>query len=73
MPDKPEASRKPYRAPALRMLDADTAKAALETTAVPGDVGAIAMLNSMAIQRQNEEGSPQNPRCMPSKSQFGSP
>jgi hypothetical protein len=38
MPDKPEASRKAYRAPALRMLDADTAKAVLETTAVPGDV-----------------------------------
>ena len=47
MPDKPEASRKPYRAPALRMLDADTAKVALETAAVPGDVGARAMLNSI--------------------------
>jgi len=47
MPDKPEAPRKTYRAPALRMLDADTAKAALETTAVPGDVGARAMLNSI--------------------------
>jgi hypothetical protein len=48
MPDKPEASRKAYRAPALTMLDADTAKAALETTAIHGDVGARAMLNAIS-------------------------
>jgi hypothetical protein len=46
MPDKPEASRKPYRAPTARLLDAETAKAALETMAVPGDVAGRAMLNS---------------------------
>jgi len=32
-------------------LDADTAKAALETTAVPGDVGARAMLNSIGSSK----------------------
>jgi hypothetical protein len=47
-PDKPEAAKKPYRAPSVRMLDAHTAKATLETTAVPGDVGARAMLNSIS-------------------------
>ena len=55
IPDKPEASRKPYRAPALRMLDADTAKA-LETTAVPGDVGAIATLNSIRNSKTKRGG-----------------
>ena len=47
MPPKPKAARKPYRAPSFRMVDANTAKAALETKAVPEDVGARAMLNSM--------------------------
>ena len=40
MPHKPKAAKKPYRAPSFRRLDANTAKAALETKAVPGDVGA---------------------------------
>jgi hypothetical protein len=47
MPPKPKAARKPYRAPSFRMVDANTANAALETKAVPEDVGARAMLNSM--------------------------
>jgi len=47
MPPKPKAARKPYRAPSFRMVDANTAKAALETKAVPEDVGARAMLNSI--------------------------
>ena len=45
MPHKPKAAKKPYGAPSFRKLDADTAKAALETSAVPEDVGARPMLN----------------------------
>jgi len=48
MPHKPKAAKKPYIAPSFRRLDASTAKAALETKAVPGDVGARAMLNSIS-------------------------
>jgi hypothetical protein len=48
MPGKPEATRKTYRAPSVRMLDTNTAKATLEAKAVPGDVGARAMLNSIS-------------------------
>ena len=48
MLDKPGASRKPYRAPTARLLDADTAKAVLETMVVPGDAGARALLNSVS-------------------------
>jgi hypothetical protein len=48
MPHKPKAARKPYGAPSFRSLDANTAKAALETEALPGDVGARAMLNSIS-------------------------
>jgi hypothetical protein len=47
-PDKPEAAKKPYRAPSVRMLDANAAKATLETKALSGDVGARAMLNSIS-------------------------
>jgi hypothetical protein len=35
MPHKPKATRKPYGAPSFRIVDANTAKAALETKAVP--------------------------------------
>jgi hypothetical protein len=48
MPHKPKATRKPYGAPSFRIVDANTAKAALETKAVPEDVGARAMLNSIS-------------------------
>jgi len=48
MPPKPKAAKKPYRAPSFRMLDANTTKATLETKAVPGDVGARAILNSIS-------------------------
>jgi hypothetical protein len=48
MPPKPKAARKHYRAPSFRMVDANTAKATLETKAVPEDVGARAMLNSIS-------------------------
>ena len=48
MPHKPKAAKKPYIAPSFRRLDAITAKAALQTKAVPGDVGARAMLNSIS-------------------------
>jgi hypothetical protein len=51
MPPKPKAARKSYRAPSFRMVDANTAKAALETKAVPKDVGARAMLNSISNSR----------------------
>ena len=47
-PDKPEAAKKPYRAPSVRMLDANTARATLETKAAPGDVAAREMLNSIS-------------------------
>jgi hypothetical protein len=47
MPHKPKATKKPYRAPSFRRLDANTAKVALETTAAPKDEGARAMLNSI--------------------------
>jgi hypothetical protein len=47
-PDKPEAAKKPYRAPSVRMVDANTARAILETKAAPGDVAAGAMLNSIS-------------------------
>jgi hypothetical protein len=45
---KPKATRKPYGAPSFRIVDASTAKAALETKAVPDDVGARAVLNSIS-------------------------
>ena len=48
MPNKPKATKKPYRAPSFRRLDANTAKVALETTAAPKDAGARAMLNSIS-------------------------
>ena len=48
MPHKPKAAKKPYIAPSFRRLDASTAKAALETKAAPGGVGARVMLNSMS-------------------------
>lgn len=48
MPDKPKGTRKSYRTPSFRRLDANTAKAALEAKAVPMDVGARAMLNSIS-------------------------
>jgi hypothetical protein len=48
MPHKPKAAKKPYSAPSFRQLDTNTAKASLETKAVPGDVGATAMLNSIS-------------------------
>ncbi len=48
MPPKPKATRKPYGAPSFRIVDANTATAALETKAVPGDVGARAVLNSIS-------------------------
>ena len=48
MPHKPKATKKPYRAPSFRRLDANTAKAVLEAKAVPMDVGARAMLNSIS-------------------------
>ncbi len=48
MPPKPKAARKPYRAPSFSMVDANTAKAALENKAVPKGVGARAMLNSIS-------------------------
>jgi hypothetical protein len=47
MPHKPKATKKPYRAPSFRRLEANTAKVALETTAAPKDGGARAMLNSI--------------------------
>jgi hypothetical protein len=43
MPGKAEA-KKPYSVPSFKRLDAATAKAVLETQAVPGDAGAGAML-----------------------------
>jgi hypothetical protein len=48
MPRKPKAAKKPYSAPSFRGLDANTAKAALETKAVPGGVGTRVMLNSIS-------------------------
>jgi hypothetical protein len=48
MQHKPKAAKKPYSAPSFRGLDANTAKEALETKSVPGDVGARAMLNSIS-------------------------
>jgi hypothetical protein len=48
MPHKPKASKKPYSAPSVRRLAANKAKAVLETKAVPADVGARAMLNSIS-------------------------
>jgi hypothetical protein len=56
-PDKPEAAKKPYRAPSVRMLDAKTAKATLETKAIPGDVAARAMLNSILSNSKTKRGS----------------
>ena len=46
MPDKPK--RKLYLTPSFRKLDANKAKAALEAKAVPMDMGARAMLNSIS-------------------------
>jgi hypothetical protein len=51
MPHKPKAAKKPYSAPSFRRLDANATKAALETKAVPGDVGARAMLNSISSSK----------------------
>jgi len=51
MPRDPKAAKKPYSAPSFRMLDANTAKAALGTKAVSGDVGARAMLKSNSKSR----------------------
>jgi len=48
MPHKPKAAKRPDSAPSFRRLDANKVKAALETKAVPGDVGARAMLNSIS-------------------------
>jgi hypothetical protein len=48
MSPKPKAARKPYRAPSFNIVDANTAKAALETKGVPDDVGARAVLNSIS-------------------------
>ena len=48
MPHKPKAAKKPYSAPSFRKLDPNMAKSGLETKAVPGDVGARAMLNSIS-------------------------
>ena len=48
MPPKPKAAKKPYSAPSFRKLDPNMAKSGLETKAVPGDVGARAMLNSIS-------------------------
>ena len=35
MPRKPKASKKPYRAPSARMLDANAARAELEAKGMP--------------------------------------
>jgi hypothetical protein len=51
MPRKPKSSRKPYSAPSFRRLDLSTAKAAVETKAIPGDVGARVMLKSISKSR----------------------
>jgi hypothetical protein len=40
MPHKSKGAKKPYVAPSCSGLDANTAKAALETRTVPGDMGA---------------------------------
>ena len=48
MPHKPKAAKKPYSAPSFRKLDPNMAKSGLETKAVPEDVGARAMLNSIS-------------------------
>ena len=48
MPHKPKAAKKPYSAPSFRKLDPNMAKSGPETKAVPGDVGARAMLNSIS-------------------------
>jgi hypothetical protein len=65
MPHKPKAAEKPYRAPSFRRLDANTAKAALETKAAPRDVGAKAMLNSISnskaeLRSTTPESTPQH-------------
>ena len=54
MPHKPKATKKPYRAPSFRRLDANSAKVALETTAAPKDAGARAMLNSISNSKKAE-------------------
>ena len=48
MPHKGKGTRKPYGAPSFGRLNTKAAKAALETKAFPGDVGARAMLNSIS-------------------------
>jgi hypothetical protein len=48
MPHTPKATKKPYRAPSFKRLDANTAKVALVTKAAPGDMDARAMLNSIS-------------------------
>jgi len=47
MPHKRKGTRKLYGAPSFRRLNTNAAKAVLETEAIPGDVGAKAMLNSI--------------------------
>jgi hypothetical protein len=56
MPRKPKAAKKPYSVPSFRQLDTNTAKAALETKAAPGDVGARAMLNSISNSKAGLRG-----------------
>jgi hypothetical protein len=48
MPHKRKGTRKPYSAPSFARPNTSAAKAALETKAVPADVGARAMLNSIS-------------------------
>ena len=62
MPPKPEATRKPYGAPCFRIVDANTAKAALETRAVPDDVGARAVLNSISNSKAASSKTTESPR-----------
>lgn len=65
MPHERKGTKKPYSVPSFKKLDADTAKAALETKAVPGDIGARAMLNSIGsskaeLRRKGPESTPQS-------------
>jgi hypothetical protein len=51
MPYERKGTKKPYSVPSFKTLDADTARTALETKAVPKDVGARVMLNSIGSSK----------------------
>ena len=52
----PGKTKKTYVAPFFRRVDANTAKAALESKAVPGDPGTGAMLDSIRNSKTRPRG-----------------